>query len=987
MAGTNATDDTLCMARGSELAAAPRSVLATRLIGRDRERRVLEARVEETVDGRGGVVFVLGEAGIGKSRLAREAADLADASGLVVVRGRAVQAQTPVAYRPLTEALCSAVRAHGTPDAPELAPFRTVLGRLIPDWRAPEPEVEDSIVTLSEGVLRFLRVLAADRGCVVVLEDLHWADPESLGVLEYLADNLIDERVLCVATARVEERTPALDLARALEARRSIEVVQPVRLSEDEVVEMVGTCLGSNSVPDEMLAFARRSDGVPFLVEELLAVAVASGSLVDDGQTWSLSDVAEAVVPLTFADSIRRRLAVIGEGSRTVLLAAAVLGRRFDWRLLADMTGLDDRAVLGALHAAVDAQLVSADADDGTFRFRHTLSRDAVLSELLPPERAALSARALVALERAHPDLPAERCELAAELAQQAGQPGRAAALLLEVAERAAAAGALATAEANLDRARVLAPSSDPVIVAVEGCLAEVLSIAGKRDQAITVCESLLDRLAGTPASAAARAVVHLRLARADVATARYSEASSHLDQARAEATTAGDEASLAAVDALAAHAAMGIDRTEDAAALAASALERAERLGLPEVSCEALEILGRCARPRDLAVAEAAFAEAYAIADEHRLAVWRVRALHELGTIDLLAGRGVGRLDEARQMAFDHGALATAAMLDVQIAAGLAIGDDPEQAVAVARRSADLANRYHLDETTATALAFEGLAHARLGRREDLDRCERDAHAATPGSANLDMIISLSRGVLAFVEEDRAEAVRRLELAATIQAASVGDRASGPITGVWALIAVLDGHAEAERLAWPDEEPVHFIGQAYLRYARAVLAGRAGQRSASLGFVADGDQLLTDCSWFRQYGRRVVAEAALADGWEPPEEWLREALAFFDARADDRIASACRSLLRRAGVAVPRRRSSDVVPPALAALGVTGRELEVLRLLAEGLSNQQIAARLYLSPRTVERHVANLAVKTGAERRAQLVAFAARSADALFGG
>jgi DNA-binding CsgD family transcriptional regulator len=150
---------------------------------------------------------------------------------------------------------------------------------------------------------------------------------------------------------------------------------------------------------------------------------------------------------------------------------------------------------------------------------------------------------------------------------------------------------------------------------------------------------------------------------------------------------------------------------------------------------------------------------------------------------------------------------------------------------------------------------------------------------------------------------------------------------------------------------------------------------------------VAEGDQLLSQGAWFRHYGWRLVAEAALADGWEPPAAWLREALAFFDGRGEDRIASACRSLLRRAGVAVPRRRGDEVVPPDLRALGVTGRELEVLRLLAEGLSNQEIAARLYLSPRTVERHVANLTVKIGAQRRAQLVAFAARSADALFGG
>ena len=127
------------MSRAGELAATPRSVLASRLIGRSRELGALSGLVEAASVGRGGVVFVLGEAGIGKSRLAREAADIAEDRGLVVVRGRAVPAQTPVAYRPLTEALCSAVRAYGAPDAPELAPFRAVLGRLIPDWRGPGP--------------------------------------------------------------------------------------------------------------------------------------------------------------------------------------------------------------------------------------------------------------------------------------------------------------------------------------------------------------------------------------------------------------------------------------------------------------------------------------------------------------------------------------------------------------------------------------------------------------------------------------------------------------------------------------------------------------------------------------------------------------------------------------------------------------------------------------------------------------------------------
>jgi DNA-binding NarL/FixJ family response regulator len=109
---------------------------------------------------------------------------------------------------------------------------------------------------------------------------------------------------------------------------------------------------------------------------------------------------------------------------------------------------------------------------------------------------------------------------------------------------------------------------------------------------------------------------------------------------------------------------------------------------------------------------------------------------------------------------------------------------------------------------------------------------------------------------------------------------------------------------------------------------------------------------------------------------------WLHEALVFFEEWDQDRIASACRSLLRKAGAPVPRRRpGTGAVPTSLRALGVTARELEVLRLLAEGLSNREIGTHLFLSPRTVERHVANLVAKAGVERRSQLVAFAARAA------
>jgi hypothetical protein len=134
-----------------------------------------------------------------------------------------------------------------------------------------------------------------------------------------------------------------------------------------------------------------------------------------------------------------------------------------------------------------------------------------------------------------------------------------------------------------------------------------------------------------------------------------------------------------------------------------------------------------------------------------------------------------------------------------------------------------------------------------------------------------------------------------------------------------------------------------------------------------------------------RNLGLRLVSEAAVADGWGTPVQWLREAEEYFHEREVPAVAGACRALLRRTGVSVAQRRhGADEIPAALRSAGVTVREYEILKLLADRLSNREIARRLYLSPRTVEKHVASLIVKTGQPDRillGQLGAAEAREA------
>jgi DNA-binding CsgD family transcriptional regulator len=234
-------------------------------------------------------------------------------------------------------------------------------------------------------------------------------------------------------------------------------------------------------------------------------------------------------------------------------------------------------------------------------------------------------------------------------------------------------------------------------------------------------------------------------------------------------------------------------------------------------------------------------------------------------------------------------------------------------------------------------------------------------------------------RAMASLVEEQRARALRDLDMCVSIahQAAAV---APAPFWSIWALLHALDdadGTAccEAVQAAGVTINPVN---RGYLEYASAVQHGRAGRPGEAGAAKARGDAELTPVEWYRCLGQRLVAEAAIADGWGEPARWLRESEAYFQTRGLERIAAACRALLRRAGATPPRPSRQVGVPAPFRALGVTAREAEVLAVLAEGLSNREVGERLYLSPRTVEKHVASLMVKTGTRMRAQLAALAA---------
>jgi tetratricopeptide (TPR) repeat protein len=349
-----------------------------------------------------------------------------------------------------------------------------------------------------------------------------------------------------------------------------------------------------------------------------------------------------------------------------VLHTAALFGRQFDWRLLPQATGLPADTVGTALEHGVRVLLLAVD-DDGIFRFRHMLTREAVAADLLPPRRIALAARALAALEAVEPGLTGVAGDLVAGLAIQADEPGRAGVLLTESGRSALGRGALATAASTLRHAADLL--ADPDLRAeAETLLVEALALAGQADEAMRIGDRLIAQLTPGGEAASRWAGIHLQLAHAAVDGTRWTTARRHIGIVRdllAAEPEPGLDAHAAVLDA---EIALADDEASRARDLAESALGSAA--ASPEIRCRALELLGRVRRVNDLDGARAAFEQALATADAAGLALWRLRALHELGTIEMFDRADDARLSQAQRLAEELGAASTGAVIGLQLTA-----------------------------------------------------------------------------------------------------------------------------------------------------------------------------------------------------------------------------------------------------------------------------------------------------------------------------
>jgi DNA-binding CsgD family transcriptional regulator len=388
-------------------------------------------------------------------------------------------------------------------------------------------------------------------------------------------------------------------------------------------------------------------------------------------------------------------------------------------------------------------------------------------------------------------------------------------------------------------------------------------------------------------------------------------------------------------------------------------AIDRAD----PEVRCHAFEIIGRSRRLHDLPAAAAAFGAALATAEQANLPVWRLRALHELGTVDMFERIDTGRLLEARQLGEQMGALSTVAVLDLQLSACFTARWDLERCDIHAGSALDIAGRLRLDQVAAKALALmAGSASMRADVAATEDLAAR-ALAADPADPLLAGLCRADVGMALFMAGDTAAALGPFaEGTATL---SRGPNAE-PITirALWPLIQAAQGDRRAA--ATIEEVRRLGVGAFHLNYglitfAQAVLEGRSGRPGRADAIAAGHATAFVNCETWADLARFIAAPRALADGWGEPVGWLTAACDRFTHLGLDQLARRCTELL------------ADASPNPWAAEGVSDREADVLRLVIAGLPNKEIAAALHLSPRTVEKHVENLLRKTGARSRTEL--------------
>lgn len=392
-------------------------------VGRSDETHELRSRLDEAVSGRGRLVMLAGESGIGKTRVATEVATYAGLRGAQVLWGRCYEGEGAPVYWPWVQVIRAYVHERDEDQlvsdmgvgAADIAQVVTEVRERLPGLPEPQAlEPEQARFRLFDSIATFLRNASRRQPLAIVLDDLHSADKPSLLLLQFVAREIRDTRILLLGTYRdtdLDRHDPLTEVLAALRREHAYERILLRGLGVDEVKSMLEEISQQDlSTPDEMAlveAVHRETEGNPYFVEEVVRDLVESGALYQRGGRW-VSDarrIEELGIPEGVREVIDRRVAHLPEESSGLLSIASVIGREFRLETLARVAGLPSEAVIELLEEPVRTGIVElAPGEVGRYGFSHAIIRETLYGEITASRRLALHRRTAEVLEALYRD-------------------------------------------------------------------------------------------------------------------------------------------------------------------------------------------------------------------------------------------------------------------------------------------------------------------------------------------------------------------------------------------------------------------------------------------------------------------------------------------------------------------------------------------------------------------------------------------------------
>jgi DNA-binding CsgD family transcriptional regulator len=393
----------------TELIAPP--LVCPQLIGREPILATIEARLNEARSGQGQFVLITGEAGIGKSRLVAEISARALAGGFLALAGYCVEQDVSSPYAPLRGLLRSSFIQHPLPiHAADLDPLSRELIQLLPGIvplpadldRLAEHDPEARQQRLFGALMHYFAHLAAQQPLLLLVEDLHWSDDSTRAFLRHIARYITTQPLFLLVTYRSDEGdVPFRDWIAQLERERLAHEVVLARLKRAEVAVMLQAIFALDQpVRAEFLdAIYQLTEGNPFFIEEVLKSLNTSGDLFYGSRGWDRTPLDILRIPRSVHAAVQRRVARLSPPALRLLQLAAVAGQHVDIRILRELAPLDQQTLIGVIKEWLAAQLVIEESRAG-FAFRHALTRQAIVADLLALERRSLHHTVAEIIER-----------------------------------------------------------------------------------------------------------------------------------------------------------------------------------------------------------------------------------------------------------------------------------------------------------------------------------------------------------------------------------------------------------------------------------------------------------------------------------------------------------------------------------------------------------------------------------------------------------